>query len=122
MESSHLLLELGGVLVGLAVLARISSGLGIPAIPLYLLAGLAFGEGGILPLVTTAEFVEIGAELGLILLLFMLGLEYSARELLETLKSSTDKAVIDLVFNFVPGFAAGFSSDGEPSPRSSSAA
>jgi monovalent cation:H+ antiporter-2, CPA2 family len=79
-ESSHLLLELGSVLVGLAVLARISSGLGIPAIPLYLLAGLAFGEGGILPLVTTAEFVEIGAELGLILLLFMLGLEYSARE------------------------------------------
>jgi monovalent cation:H+ antiporter-2, CPA2 family len=107
MESSHLLLELGGVLVGLAVLARISSGLGIPAIPLYLLAGLAFGEGGILPLVTTAEFVEIGAELGLILLLFMLGLEYSARELLDTLKSSTDSAVIDFVLNFVPGFVAG---------------
>jgi monovalent cation:H+ antiporter-2, CPA2 family len=107
MQSSEILLELGAVLVGLAVLARLSSSLGIPAIPLYLLAGLAFGEGGILPLVTTAEFVEIGAELGLILLLFMLGLEYSARELLDTLKSGTDSAVIDFALNFVPGFLAG---------------
>jgi CPA2 family monovalent cation:H+ antiporter-2 len=107
MGSSEVLLELGGVLVGLAILARLSSRLGIPAIPLYLLAGLAFGEGGILPLVTTAEFVEVGAELGLILLLFMLGLEYSAQELLGTLKSGTDSGVIDLVLNFVPGFVAG---------------
>jgi CPA2 family monovalent cation:H+ antiporter-2 len=51
--------------------------LGIPTIPLYLSAGLAFGRGGILPLLTTDEFVEIGAEIGLNMLLFMLGLEYT---------------------------------------------
>jgi monovalent cation:H+ antiporter-2, CPA2 family len=51
--------------------------LGITTIPLYLSAGLAFGRGGILPLLTTDEFVEIGAEIGLNLLLFMLGLEYT---------------------------------------------
>jgi CPA2 family monovalent cation:H+ antiporter-2 len=55
------LLELGGVLIGLAVLARVAGRIGIPAIPLYLGAGLAFGRGGILPLVTTHEFVGTGA-------------------------------------------------------------
>ena len=47
------LLELGAVVIGLALVARFAGRLGIPAIPLYLAAGLAFGEGGILPLVTT---------------------------------------------------------------------
>ena len=107
MESSRVLLELGAVIVGLAVLARLASRLGIPAIPLYLLAGLAFGKGGLLPLVTTAEFIEIGAEIGLILLLLSLGLEYSARELVSTLRSQAPAGVVDLVLNFSPGFLAG---------------
>ena len=107
MESSRVLLELGAVIVGLAVLARLASRLAIPAIPLYLLAGLAFGKGGLLPLVTTAEFIEIGAEIGLILLLLSLGLEYSARELVSTLRSQAPAGVVDLVLNFSPGFLAG---------------
>jgi len=69
------LLELGAVLLGLAVLARVAARFDLPTVPLYLLAGLAFGEGGIVPLVTTREFVETGAELGLILVLFVLGLD-----------------------------------------------
>lgn len=107
MESAEVLLELGGVIVGLAVLARIAGRLGIPTIPLYLTAGLAFGKGGILPLVTTEEFVEIGAEIGLILLLFMLGLEYTARELLSTLRGQASTGAVDLLFNFSPGVIAG---------------
>jgi monovalent cation:H+ antiporter-2, CPA2 family len=106
-ENAAVLLELGGVIVGLAVLARIAGRLGIPTIPLYLTAGLAFGKGGILPLVTTEDFVEIGAEIGLILLLFMLGLEYTARELLTTLRVQASTAVIDVVLNFSPGVIAG---------------
>ena len=95
------------MIVGLAVLARIGGRLGIPTIPLYLTAGLAFGRGGILPLVTTEEFVEIGAEIGLILLLFMLGLEYTARELFSTLRSQAPAGTVDLVLNFIPGLIAG---------------
>jgi monovalent cation:H+ antiporter-2, CPA2 family len=106
-ENAEVLLELGGVIVGLAILARVAGRLGIPTIPLYLTAGLAFGEGGILPLVTTEGFVEIGAEIGLILLLFMLGLEYTARELLATLRVQAPTAAIDLVLNFSPGVIAG---------------
>ena len=44
------LLELGGVVVGLALLARIAARYRLPASPLFLLAGLAFGEGGMFPL------------------------------------------------------------------------
>jgi monovalent cation:H+ antiporter-2, CPA2 family len=106
-ENAAVLLELGGVIVGLAILARVAGRLAIPTIPLYLTAGLAFGKGGILPLVTTEGFVEIGAEIGLILLLFMLGLEYTARELLTTLRFQASTAALDLVLNFSPGVIAG---------------
>lgn len=107
MRASAALIELGAVIIGLAILARLASRLAIPAIPLYLLAGLAFGEGGIFPLVTTAEFIELGAEIGLILLLLSLGLEYSARELVFTLKAQAPVALVDLALNFSPGFLAG---------------
>ncbi len=107
MESAAVLLELGGVIVGLAMLARVAGRLGVPTIPLYLTAGLAFGKGGILPLVTTEAFVEIGAEIGLILLLFMLGLEYTSRELLTTLRVQAPSAAADLALNFLPGMIAG---------------
>jgi CPA2 family monovalent cation:H+ antiporter-2 len=106
-ESAGVLIELGAVIVGLAILARLASRLAIPAIPLYLLAGLAFGKGGLLPLVTTAQFIEIGAEIGLILLLLSLGLEYSARELVSTLRAQAPVGFVDVVLNFSPGLLAG---------------
>jgi monovalent cation:H+ antiporter-2, CPA2 family len=101
------LLELGAVLLGLAVLARVAARFDLPTVPLYLLAGLAFGEGGIVPLVTTRGFIETGAELGLILVLFVLGLEHSARDLLTTARSSVPAGVADLLANAVPGVLIG---------------
>ena len=101
------LLELGGVIIGLAVLARVAARFDLPTVPLYLLAGLAFGEGGVLPLVTTREFVETGAEIGLILVLFVLGLEHSSRDLLATAKASAAPGVVDLILNFTPGLLLG---------------
>jgi CPA2 family monovalent cation:H+ antiporter-2 len=101
------LLELGGIVVGLAVLARLAARWQLPASPLFLLAGLAFGKGGVLPLITAGEFVALGAEIGVILLLFMLGLEYSAAELTSGLRRHTPAGVADVVLNFTPGFIAG---------------
>jgi monovalent cation:H+ antiporter-2, CPA2 family len=101
------LVELGGVILVLAVLARVGARFGFSPIPLYLLAGLAFGEGGVIPLVTADDFIEAGAEIGLILLLFSLGLEYSARELVDAMRSNATIGLLDLVFNFVPGFVGG---------------
>lgn len=101
------MLELGAVLIGLAIAARVAARVGIPTIPLYLLAGLAFGTGGVLPLVTTTSFIHVGAEIGLILLLFMLGLEYSADELTTTMRRSVGAGLVDLIANIVPGLVAG---------------
>jgi monovalent cation:H+ antiporter-2, CPA2 family len=101
------LLELGGVILGLGILGRLAGRLGLSPIPLYLLGGLALGEGGLLPLVTAQEFIEVGAEIGVILLLLLLGLEYSAGELLTSLRAAAPTGLTDLVLNFTPGLAAG---------------
>jgi CPA2 family monovalent cation:H+ antiporter-2 len=105
--TATLLLELGGILIGLAVLGRLAARIGIPSIPLYLLAGLAVGEGGLVELVTARGFIEVGAQIGVILLLLLLGLEYSGHELTQALRDHTPSAVVDLVLNFTPGLVVG---------------
>lgn len=100
-----LLIELGAILFALAMLARISRRLGIPVIPLYLLAGLAFGHGGIVDLTAAQQFVQVAAELGVVLLLLMLGLEYTAAELRTSLRSQAPIGVLDALLNAVPGAA-----------------
>ena len=106
-DISLVFIELGIAIIGLAILTRLASRLGFSAIPLYLLAGLAFGNGGILPLQFSEEFVHIGAEIGVILLLFMLGLEYTGEELIANLKTGFPAGIIDFVLNFPPGLIAG---------------
>ena len=104
---TNLFIELGAVVLGLAVLARIASRLGFSAIPLYLLAGLVFGKGGLAPLNVSADFIHIGGEIGVLLLLFMLGLEYTGEQLQKSLRSGFHGGVLDLVLNFLPGLVAG---------------
>jgi CPA2 family monovalent cation:H+ antiporter-2 len=106
----------GAATIGLAVLARIASRLSFSSIPLYLLAGLAFGKGGISPLNLSREFIEIGAEIGVLLLLFMLGLEYSGDQLKQNLRSGLGGGAIDFFLNFPPGFAAGLLMGWNPLP------
>ena len=106
-DYSHLFIELGCVAVGLAVLARLARRFGLSAISLFLLAGLAFGNGGLLSLNLSKHFIQLGAELGVLLLLFMLGLEYSGENLTTGLRKGASGAAIDLLLNFPPGLIAG---------------
>jgi CPA2 family monovalent cation:H+ antiporter-2 len=106
-ETASVLVELGLMIVGLAILARLAVKLGISPIPLYLVAGVAFGNGGLVPLGLSEQFVEVGAELGVVLLLFMLGLEYTAEELRGSLKAGLPAGALDFGLNFTPGFLAG---------------
>jgi monovalent cation:H+ antiporter-2, CPA2 family len=106
-DVSWFFIELGAVVVGLAVLARLASRLGFSAIPLYLLAGLAFGNGGLVPLHFSEDFVHGGAEIGVLLLLFMLGLEYTGEELSANLHAGVPSGVVDFVLNFPPGLVVG---------------
>jgi CPA2 family monovalent cation:H+ antiporter-2 len=107
-DISLLFIELGMAIVGLAVAARVSSRLGFSTIPLYLLAGLAFGKGGIAPLPLSQEFIHVGAEIGVLLLLFMLGLEYTGEELKRQLQTGLPAGVVDLILNFPPGLLVGY--------------
>jgi CPA2 family monovalent cation:H+ antiporter-2 len=96
------------VLLGLAVLAVIAGRIGLSPIPLYLLVGLLFGAGGPFRLQEIEGFIEVGAEVGVVLLLFLLGLEYSPRDLARGLRTGWSSGLIDLVLNGAPGVAAGF--------------
>lgn len=110
-ENSHhlsaLFVEVGLIIVGLAILARLAKRYGISAIPLYLLAGLAFGKGGLAPLQVSEQFNRVGSEIGVLLLLFMLGLEYTGEELSQNLKAGLAAGAMDFLLNFTPGFVAG---------------
>jgi CPA2 family monovalent cation:H+ antiporter-2 len=104
-ETTLLLIEVGALLLGMSLLGRLSLRLGISPIPFYLILGLAFGNGGLLPLEASEEFFATGAEIGVILLLALLGLEYTAQELVDGLKSSRTAGVLDAVLNALPGAA-----------------
>jgi CPA2 family monovalent cation:H+ antiporter-2 len=99
------LIELGAVVFCLGLLARLAGRIGMSPIPLYLLGGLAFGAGGIIKLEGMHEFAHLSGEIGVILLLLMLGLEYTAAELFTGLRRSWQAGVLDLVLNFLPGAA-----------------
>jgi monovalent cation:H+ antiporter-2, CPA2 family len=101
-----LLAELGAIILALGLLGRLAGRYGQSPIPLYLLAGLAFGHGGLLPLSASEEFISTGAEIGVVLLLLTLGLEYTAAELVTSLKTHYPAGAVDFVLNAVPGAAA----------------
>jgi len=104
-ETTVLLIEVGALLLVLSLLGRLAIKVGISPIPLYLLAGLAVGHGGILPFDASESFFEVGSQIGVILLLAMLGLEYSAEELITSLKRARVAGLIDGLLNAVPGAA-----------------
>ena len=107
-DLSQILLELGAAILGLAILARLANRFGFSAIPFYLLAGLAFGNGGLAPLNVSQSFIHTGAEIGVLLLLFMLGLEYTGEELKHNLRIGFPAGILDFVLNFTPGLIAAF--------------
>jgi CPA2 family monovalent cation:H+ antiporter-2 len=100
------LLELGAVVTAAGLLARLATRLRLSPIPLYLLAGLAFGRGGLVPLPLSEPFLAIGANLGVLLLLFMLGLEYTGAELGTSLRTGWRAGAVDVALNFTPGALA----------------
>ena len=107
-DASHLFVEIGAAILLLAVLARLANRWCFSAIPLYLLAGLALGNGGLFPLSLSHEFIGTGAEIGVLLLLFMLGLEYSGEDLKKNLRFGLPAGMLDLLLNFTPGLVTGF--------------
>ncbi|MFF8615839.1 cation:proton antiporter [Streptomyces sp. NPDC015350] len=100
---------MGGAFLAAAVLARFGSRIGLPTIPLFILAGILLGPHtpGIV-LVADPHELEMLSALGLVLLLFYLGLEFH----LDDLKAGGRKMLIAgsvyLALNVGAGLAFGF--------------
>lgn len=99
---NFVILELGIVFLALSLLAWIALKFKISSVPLFLLAGLSLGKGGIAPLDLSEDFLNVGAEIGALLLMLVLGLEYSASDLVQSLKSRWHSGVVDLLLNALP--------------------
>jgi K+:H+ antiporter subunit KhtU len=106
--SATLLLELGVILTVLTVLGTAARRFALSPIPLYLVAGLALGEGGITPIPAAGQFVSAGATIGVVLLLLVLGLEFSIAEFASSLRRHLPSAWVDVVLNAAPGAIAGW--------------
>lgn len=100
-----ILIELGAIFLGLGILGRLAARMGISPVPLYLVGGLVVGHGGLIPVTGIEEFGHIASELGVVLLLLMLGLEYTAKELVTGLRQTWAAGIVDFVLNFTPGAA-----------------
>ncbi|HEU4363432.1 MAG TPA: cation:proton antiporter [Mycobacterium sp.] len=106
--SAALLLQVGGLLVVLAVLGGLARRFALSPIPVYLLTGLFLGTGGVLPLTAAGQFISTGAPIGMVLLLLTLGLEFSAVEFASSLRRHLPSAVVDAGLNAAPGAVAGW--------------
>lgn len=106
-ETAVELVEIGGILLLLGIVAYSAARIGISAVPFFLLAGLLFGEGGIVGLEVSQGFISSAANIGALLLLLLLGLEYSAREIAAAVRSHKSFIVVDIL-NAFPGVLAGY--------------
>ncbi len=104
---AQLLLELGLLFFGLSLIGLLARRLNLSSVPFVLLSALALGEGGIAPLTTSEPFIAAAAEVGVVLLLLALGLEFTAGELFASLRHHGSSGLVDLLLNAPPGFVAG---------------
>ena len=102
-----MLIELGVIFLVLAGLGRFAARIGIPSVPLYLLAGLVMGKGGLFQVDAGEEFLAVGAQIGVVLLLLLLGLEYSPIDLKNGVRMTWQAGLLDIFANTVPGVAMG---------------
>jgi len=108
------LTELAVTVVLLGALGLVARRLGLSAIPAYLLAGLILGpnEPSQLALVHPSEVTHFVAELGIVFLLFFLGLEFSFSRLTRTGRHIGLGGTIDLVVNAGLGLVVGVAAFG----------
>jgi CPA2 family monovalent cation:H+ antiporter-2 len=112
--ASPLLVEIGVALTGIAVAGALAYRVGLSVIPAYILVGILIGPnvptavGGIpLALVQNREFISVLAELGIVFLLFFLGLEFSVGQLLGDAERIATAGSIDFAVNFGLGALLG---------------
>ncbi len=89
------------------VLACVTKYLGVPSIPFYIIAGIALGKSG-LNLVSADSTSQFFTDLGLIFLLFFMGLELNPSRIIENRTQFLRSGLIDLNVNLFIGFIAAY--------------
>lgn len=115
---NNIIFELGLAVTLIAIVGLISTKLRVSVIPFYILIGMAVGPHapsfGLLDFrfIESAPIIELLGRLGVLFLLFYLGLEFSIGRLLKSGKSIAVGGTIYIAINFTLGllyaFAAGF--------------
>jgi CPA2 family monovalent cation:H+ antiporter-2 len=108
------LAQLAVTIAVLGVLGLIASRFGLSAIPAYLLAGLLLGpnEPKFLSLIETSEVTDFVAEIGLVFLLFFLGLEFTLGRLARSRRHALVGGTIDFAVNAGIGLLVGVAAFG----------
>lgn len=102
------LVAVGGAFLAAALLARLGRRVGLPTIPFFMAAGIIFGPNTPgLALVEDPEDLELLAALGLIMLLFHLGLEFSLGDLIGGGRKLLGVGALYLALNVGGGLAFG---------------
>ncbi|MFA7695138.1 MAG: cation:proton antiporter, partial [Methanoregula sp.] len=89
------------------VLALVSKYLSLPAIPFYIIAGVVMGQAG-LGLVASDQISSFFSEMGLIFLLFFVGLGLRIEKISDNRSAVLASGVIDLNVNMIIGFLAAY--------------
>jgi K+:H+ antiporter subunit KhtU len=94
----------------LAVASLLAGRLAISAIPIWILAGILLGpnEPRIFSLIEESEGIDILSRIGIVLLLFFLGLEFSIERITQARRLVVVGGVIDLAVNGGLGLLLGF--------------
>jgi CPA2 family monovalent cation:H+ antiporter-2 len=89
------------------LLALVTKYLSIPPIPFYIIGGVLLGKSGF-ALVNSDEISGFFSQMGLIFLLFFMGLELKLDRIAANRESVLTSGVIDLNINMVIGFVAAY--------------
>jgi CPA2 family monovalent cation:H+ antiporter-2 len=109
MSNGHALLAVGGAFLAAGVVARLGARIGLPTIPLFMLAGFVFGPNTPgLSLVDDPGQLGVLPALGLVFLLFYLGLEFSLDDLARGGRRLVGAGLGYLLLNVGGGLAFGF--------------
>ncbi len=103
MESYKYLLDLAIILISTKVLSLVTKKFQMPQVVGALLAGLLLGPA-VLGVITETSFIDMVAELGVIVLMFSAGLETDIKELKSTGKASFIIALLGVLVPLAGGF------------------
>jgi len=104
----HLITDLGLILGAAAIITIIFKWLKQPLVLGYLIAGFLVGPHfTVFPTVAEVENISVWAEIGVIILLFSLGLEFSFKKLLKVGTPASVTAIVEVMFMLMIGYVAG---------------